>query len=192
MNLLGYSKKRARSGDEFSKFVWCPHIVLTNIFKGCTKKNLVYDEETKSYIRPGSDLDSDFAGKHANIQILCPFKLRAVSERIRGDSGQEQEPDLVLMENLIEFADFEKIVKMELDPEKFFFPFMSLDSEENRELFEVKGKAKNGNDFFMVRLPGVLNLSTKREIQILAFYQCLQNAMSEGIVHVFKPTGEWD
>ena len=61
------------------------------------------------------------------------------------------------MENLIEFADFEKIVKMELDPEKFFFPFMSLDSEENRELFEVKGKAKNGNDFFMVRLPGVLN-----------------------------------
>jgi hypothetical protein len=192
MNLLGYSKKRARSGDEFSKFVWCPHIVLTNIFKGCTKKNLVYDEETKSYIRPGIDLDSEFAGKHANIQILCPFKLHAVSERIRGDSGQEQEPDLVSMENLIEFADFEKILKMELDPEKFFFPFMSLDSEENRELFEVKGKAKNGNDFFMVRLPGVLNLTTKREIQILAFYQCLQNAMSEGIVHVFKPTGEWD
>jgi hypothetical protein len=198
LNLLGYSKKRQRSGDVFTRYVWCPHIVLVNIFKGCTKQNLAYDRQKQSYFHPGIDVDVDTTRKNPNIQILCPVRLRELSELIRGDSGQDAEADLVPVEELPKFADFEKIVKMELDPEKYFFPFMSLDCEENRELFEVKSKSvdKDNADLRMVRIPGVLNLTEKRENQILAVYECLQDVkmISEDQVEVrlFKPVGEWD
>jgi hypothetical protein len=196
LNLLGYSKNRKRNVDVFTRYVWCPHIVLVNIFKGCTKQNLAYDRQSQSYFHPGIDVDVDTTRKNPNIQMLCPVRLRELSERIRGDSGKDAEADLVPVEKLPEFADFEKIVKMELDPEKYFFPFMSLNCEENRELFEVKAKSvdKDNADLRMVRIPGVLNLTEKRENQILAVYQCLQDSklMSEDEVEVrfFKPVGE--
>jgi hypothetical protein len=198
MNLLGYSKKRQRNGHVFTRYAWCPHIVLVNIFKGCTKQNLAYDRQSRSYFHQGMDVDVDTTRKNPNIQMLCPVRLRELSECIRGDSGKDAEPDLVPVDKLPEFADFERIVKMELDPEKYFFPFMSLDCEENRELFEVKAKSvdKDNMDVHKVRIPGVLNLTEKRENQILAVYQCLHDSklMSKDKVEVrfFKPADEWD
>jgi hypothetical protein len=37
-----------------------------------------------------------------------------------------------------------------------------------------------------------MNLTPKRENQILGVHQFLQDAMDEGVVRIFKPEGEWD
>jgi hypothetical protein len=181
MNHYGYYAKRGSGGE--TEWYWNPSLAVTKIQKACTKQNLRYNAATVAFER--TEQSDVWDGKTTTkptipMRMICPDGLLQLVQSLTPVAPEEMEYSEVFVFKSTE--EVQKVISMQHEPEKYFFPLVGLDDGLNDSLFTMKSRQKK-----LVKMPVVLNLTSSHFLELVLVNEVLRKAHEEKLVKIFGP-----
>jgi hypothetical protein len=181
MNQYGYYAKRVSGGE--TEWYWNPSLAVTKIQKACTKQNLTYNAAIGAFER--TKQSDAWDGKTTTkptiaMRVICPDGLLQLVQSLTPVKPEEMEYSEVSVFKSTE--EVQKVISMQHEPEKYFFPLVGLDDGLSDSLFTMKSRQQ-----ILVKMPVVLNLTSSRFLEFVLVNEVLRKAHEEKIVKIFGP-----